>query len=111
MDKDNLISLLVYGINKSFETEIPTYSYLSFNECYYGCHNDIKKIGKGVLKKLNIDYNNPTLDKMISNDYFVFNYKNMYIIINFTCDIWEIAKYQIIIVKNRREALIHRYGE
>jgi len=111
MDKENLITLIVYGINKTFESEIPVYSYLSFNECYYRCHDDIKEIGKEVIKRLNLDIKDPELDTMISHDYFIFNYKKLYIIINFTCDIWEIAKYQVTIVKNRREALINRYAE
>lgn len=111
MNRCELVSMLAYGIHKSFKSDESLYSLITIKECYYGCHNEIKKIGKEVLNLLKINESDPNLDKMVSDDYFVFNYRNRYVIINFTCDIWEVAIFKLMIVKDRREALINRYGE
>lgn len=111
MDKNQLVSMIICAIENVFSIENPLYTLITIDKCYYGCHDDIKDIGSDVLNKLNIDYTNPNFDKMISHDYFVFEYKNRYIIINYICDIWDMAKYQLLVVKTRRDALIYRYGE
>ena len=111
MDKKELVSMITVGINKSLNNENPLYSLITIKDCYYGSHNDIRVIGTEVLENLMINENDPNFDKMVSDYYFVFEYKNHYVIINYVCDIWEMATYQVIVVKTRREALIHRYGD
>lgn len=111
MDKSELVSMITISINKSLDNENPLYSLITIKDCYYGSQNDIRVIGKEVLENLMINDNDPNFDKMVSDYYFVFEYKNHYIIINYVCDIWEMATYQVIVVKTRREALIHRYGD
>lgn len=111
MNKSELINMITYSIQNAFTNEFPGYSLTTIKNCYYGSHEDIKSIGNEILINLNIDPNNVNHDKMISQYYFVFEYNNLYVIINFSCDIWNIAQFNVIIVKNRREALINRYGD
>ncbi len=111
MNRRELVSMITYGINKSFKENNPSYTLITIKNCYYKSHEEIKKIGKEVLNSLRINDQDPSLDKMVSNDYYVFEYKDHYVIINFACDIWEMAMFKLMIVKDRREALIHRYGE
>jgi len=47
---------------------------------------------------------------MIKPDYFIFNYNNIYIIINFSIDLNDVCKYKILTVKDRNEALRFRYS-
>jgi hypothetical protein len=108
MDKEDLIHKLTIAINEFFITDNPEYSFKSLGECYYGSHKDIIIIGKSIIKNLNLDLIN--LDIIKSDDYFIFNYRNIYIIINYYQDIWTMCEFKVITVKTRDEALRHRYG-
>jgi hypothetical protein len=108
MDKEDLIHKLTIAINEFFITDNPDYSFKSIGECYYGCHKDIKNIGKCVVNNLYLYYDN--LDIIQTPYYFIFNYKNMYIIINYYKDIWGMCEFKVILVKTRDEALRYRYG-
>lgn len=112
MNRLELIDKLYYSIYKAFESGHPEYSFTSIPKCYYESYDDILKIGKGLLKKLEIgDKSNDENDLMITGDYFIFKYGELYIIINHYCDIYDIIEYKLFIVKTRDEALRHRYGQ
>jgi len=120
MNKDELVSMIIYGINKAFNGENdPFNSIININECYFMCQNDIRKIGKSVIDGLssnmtddsNDSNNDDYTDKMISDYYYIFKYKGYYTIINYKCDIWNMAEFQLRFMKTRSEALINRYGD
>ena len=114
-----MVSNIIYAINKAFNGENDPYnSIIKINECYFMCQNDIRKIGKLVIDGLSLNMtddnnsdNDDYTDKMISDYYYIFKYKSYYIIINYKCDIWNMAEFQLKFMKTRSEALIHRYGD
>ena len=116
MNKDELVSRIIYGINKAFNGENDPYnSIINISDCYFMCQNDIRKIGNLVIEGLSINMTNANnddyTDKMISDYYYIFKYKGYYTIINYKCDIWNMAEFQLRFVKTRSEALIYRYGD
>lgn len=108
MNKEDLANKITIFINDCFMINNEEYKFKSIYECYNNANNDLLYIGFKILKSLNLNMNN--LDYMITDDYFIFNYKNSYIIINFFIDIWNICEYKILIVNTRNEALRYRYG-
>lgn len=105
---EDLIHKITIGINEFYITDNPEYSFKSLGVCYYGADKDIKKIGKSIVKNLYLYYDN--LDIIQSPDYFIFNYRNIYLIINYYKDIWGMCEFKVIVVKTRDEALRYRYG-
>jgi len=112
MNKDDLIEKISIAIYQAFLSGNPEYSFTSIPNCYYYSYDEIRNIGRGVLKKLGIDkYSKDELDKMVTDDYFIFKYRGLYIIINHYCDLFDIIEYKLLMVKDRNEALVHRYGQ
>lgn len=112
MNRADLIDKLYNAIFQAFESGNPEYSFTSIPKCYYDSYYETRKIGNGLLKKLEIDdKSNEKLDKMVTDDYFVFKFGELYVIINHYCDIFDIVEYKLLIVKTRNEALTHRYGQ
>lgn len=112
MDRDDLITKITNAIKEAFLNGNPEYTHISFDNSYFGSNNDIKIIGKKVVKNFNLNVNCYETDKMESFDYYIFKYMNLYIIINFYCDVlaWGLVNYKLLIVKTRDEALRYRYG-
>lgn len=115
MNKQDLVSKIIYAINKTFNEKQMNKSIITISDCYHRSNYDIKKIGEEVIESLMMDNNNSNeLDKMISNYYYIFKYYNYYIIINYICDsynTYDVINYHIKFVNTRREALINRYGD
>lgn len=109
MNKEDLIHKLTIVIREFFITDNPVYSFKSVGKCYYNSENDITDIGFQIIENLNL--NPDELDIMKSPYYFIFDYRNSYIIINYYDDIWGICDFKAVLVKTRREALIYRYGD
>ena len=104
MDLDNLANQITIAINEFFITEDPEYSYKIINNCYKKAYKDILKIGFKIVNNFNLDL--LTLDLIKSHDYFIFNFRNYYIIINYYNN-----DFKVILVKTRNEALTYRYGD
>lgn len=112
MNKQDLIDKLYLAIYEAFNSGHPAYSLTSLPNCYYNSYNEIVKIGNGVIKKLMInDKSKDELDKMVTDDYYIFKFNELYIIINYSCDLYNSIEYKLFIVKERNEALIYRYGQ
>lgn len=88
-----------------------TYSYITIPCSYYKSENDIKKLGFIVKNRFNLDDNNNDIIESYYNDYFIFKFRNIYIIININSDLdYNNVEYKLIKVYDRKEALIYRYG-
>lgn len=112
MNRLELIDKLYFSIYQAFESGNPAYSFTSIPNCYYESYDEIRKIGKGLLKKLGLEHlSKDELDLMITGDYFIFKFNELYFIINHHCDLFDNIEYKLLIVKNREEALTHRYGQ
>lgn len=112
MNITDLIDKLYNAIYQAFESGNPEYSFTSFPNCYYDSYYETRKIGNGLIKKLELDNKSKEeLDKIVTDDYFVFKFGNLYVIINHYCDLFDIIEYKLLIVKTREEALAHRYGQ
>lgn len=112
MNREELIDKLYYSIYQAFESGNPAYSFTSIPNCYYESYDEIRKLGKGLLKRLALDQlSKDELDLMVTGDYFIFKFGDLYIIINHYCDLFDCIEYKLLIVKNREEALTHRYGQ
>ena len=112
MNREELIDKIYFSIYQAFESGNPVYSFTSIPNCYYESYDEIRKIGKGLLKKLALEQlSKEVLDLMVTDDYFIFKFSDLYIIINHYCDLFDIIEYKLLIVKNRDEALTHRYGQ
>ncbi len=94
-------------IDDLFNSMQPEYN-VKYIETYDNASNDLEQLGKQLVYCLGLNINN--LDIMIKPDYFIFNYNNIYIIINFSIDLNDVCKYKILTVKDRNEALRFRYS-
>lgn len=89
------------------------YSYFNIPCSYYKSENDIKKLGNIVKNRFRLDKEYNDIIESYFNDYFIFKFKNIYIIININNCIYDYntaIEYNIIKVFDRNEALIYRYG-
>jgi len=111
MNKQDLIQQILIFINDNFYNNIPNYTFKSIKNCYNNSIIDINSIGISIISLLNINIDNLDIITNPTNDYFIFNYKNSYIIINFNLDIFYNCEFKVIIVKTRNEALTYRYGD
>ncbi len=112
MNRSELVDKLYFSIYQAFESGNPIYSFTSIPNCYYESYDEIRKIGKGLLSKLGLGQaSKDELDLMVTGDYFIFKLNELYIIINHYCDLFDSIEYKLLIVKNREEALTHRYGQ
>lgn len=94
-------------IDDLFNSMQPEYN-VKYIEAYDYADKDLEQLGKQLVYCLGLHNNN--LDIMIKPDYFIFNYNNIYIIINFSIDLNDVCKYKILTVKDRNEALRFRYS-
>jgi len=89
------------------------YSYINIPCSYYKSENDIKKLGKIIRNKFKLDDKYNDIIESYFNDYFIFKFRDIYIIININIEDNfnnNNIDYKIIKVFNRKEALIYRYG-
>lgn len=99
------------------------YSYITIPCSYYKSENDIKKLGFIVKNRFKLDQEYNDIIESYFNDYFIFKFRKIYIIINVNYDCYyydnhyddendncKSIEYKIIKVFDRKEALIYRYG-
>jgi len=96
-------------IDDLFNSMQPEYN-VKYIETYDNASNDLEQLGKQLVYCLGLNNINNNLDIMIKPDYFIFNYNNIYIIINFSIDLNDKCIYKILTVNNRNEALRYRYS-
>jgi hypothetical protein len=90
------------------------YSYITIPCSYYKSENDIKKLGFIVKNRFKLDQEYNDIIESYFDDYFIFKFRKIYIIINVNYDDeienCKSIEYKIIKVFDRKEALIYRYG-
>lgn len=99
------------------------YSYITIPCSYYKSENDIKKLGFIVKNRFKLDQEYNDIIESYFDDYFIFKFRKIYIIININYDCYyydndyvdendncKSIEYKIIKVFDRKEALIYRYG-
>lgn len=94
-------------IDDLYKTNTPEYNVKYYN-CSYNASGDLGNIGFRLIKFLKLDVYN--LDIIITDNYFIFDYNDTYIIINYTNEFNDVSKYKILTVKTRNEALRFRYS-
>jgi hypothetical protein len=99
------------------EMDNQKYEYFNIPCSYYKSENDIKKLGSIIKNKFSLDEDYNDIIESYFNDYFIFKFRKIYIIININnnciCDYIKddnSIEYKIIKVFDRKEALIYRYG-
>jgi len=107
MNFDKLNCEIFNYINDLFNTNNPEYN-VKYIETYYNSKYDLERHGRLLIYFLRLDIYN--LDIIITDNYFIFDYKNIYIIINYSFDLYDNCIYKILTVKNRNEALRYRYS-
>jgi len=104
----NTISDWIITIN-----EDNNYSSITINDCYYNSKKDMKSLRKIIKKTFNLDKINNDIMKSFCDDYFIFKFNKIYIIINVSND-YDLSNHKIdfniIKVFNRNEALTYRYS-
>jgi len=113
MDFEDLTNKILNIITSwIIDNDNDNYEYINIPDCYYRADKDIKKISKIITSKLNLDIINNDIIQSYYNDYFIFKFRKLYIIINVNNDFYDnnYYEYKIIKVFNRNEALIYRYS-
>lgn len=103
-DLSNKIIITITDWILTLDNDNNKYKYVSIPECYYKADSDIKRLGLIIKDRFNLNENNDIIQSFF-DDYFIFKFRNIYIIINVNED-----EYKIIKVFSRKEALTYRFG-
>lgn len=101
MDFNDLSNKIIENINNSNNN----YSFIIIPVSYDKHECDIKKLGVIIRNKYNLDKNTNDIIESFFDDYFIFKFNNIYIIINVNQN-----EYKVIKVLHRCEALTYRFG-